>query len=310
MSRYLLGIRPTAPGFDKWEVMPKGLLPAGGLTRVAGRHPVGLEVSFNIATGRFEVVSVPVKSTIGSIGIPIVRAGAKFMRAMRDGVDLNVTFDGEFAVVSGIRTPCVINVEYDSLHKAYSLRVPGSPVYPVIFAGEDRDTKGKWIRRYGKQGYILFGLKDENVDITFLPAWLSVHAHRGASALQNISWTASDAGVAYLQPPSGHTSTTMGALRTENPSACKQTFVLDVSLAADSSTTVSLYMADVGGEGREQVVEVFDLGNKKRRVSVEKCSRLSRWHLFVFQNGKERSFSHFVSARSQGGRRCTFRSVF
>ena len=208
--------------------------------------------------------------------------------------------------------PCVLHVERGAATGRPRARTPedrGPPAedrYPAVFLGRDDATRGHWIGAYGTRGYVLFshGISPNNETVVHLPAGgpvADVRVHRdridAPSPLRFFNWAADEVGDAALDAPDGAGEPSLGAVGTSNPIACKQDVVVDVILAPGdhSNVSLSLYMADVGGRHRQQVVEVFDFDRVGTRVSP---SRLVE------------NFEHGVYDRWRYGRSVRFKLAY
>lgn len=246
MNEEILGIKPTSAGFKAFTVTPHM---AGYTTQISGTTPTpygDISVSVDLNTGVVTLI-VP-EGTTASIGLP------------KEGRTVNsITQNGK--AVSGSREDSSF-VYIDNLTEgSYTFKIgysgkiatakEESYEYPATFAGEDRETGGKWGSAYGSDGYLLLAANN-GADIRSLPDYVaSVTLNKGKRTVSSkVAKTA--------ELTAGAGSGKLGVYYSNGNVACDQTFTVDIKLNQKRDYTVILYFADCDGGGREQCVEMFD----------------------------------------------------
>jgi hypothetical protein len=278
LSREVLGIRSTAPGFSEFEIVPQL---GSELSWVAGSVPTPqgpIHFSFNQSSGRGDATIPP--RTKGRIGIP----GKD--RAIRE-VALNghLLWDGQFHLVDGVGGVASdedflylndmqpgdykFSVSYGSTASSFvqqPLLYPGGP------AGEDVRTSGNWGGVYGRDGYVLFDYDGAHEDRHELPPYVvSVQpSSRKNGGCLHARLAASTHDQRALAPSrSNEQNRNVGQLYTGDPVACQQTMTVDVDVVKDREYRVAFYFLDWERLGRRQAIEVFDLKTSNRLAPVQ-----------------------------------------
>jgi hypothetical protein len=187
LNEHALGVRPAAPGFERWVVDPS-LLHIEHLSAAAGSRPTPhgpLRVSHNLTAGVLEVLSVPAGSR-GELVLPFRAAHVVPVWASQHGTRACLAkMDEDRVLLSAApaaadkvrveRTPdgalklgpitSPISVCWDTTaltsveereHGGLAdiLTVPVAP--RAVRLPLDRSTRGQWKGKYGNKGYILF----------------------------------------------------------------------------------------------------------------------------------------------------------
>lgn len=291
----ILGVKPTKPGFETFDVMPRL---GRRLTSVSGNVPTvhGLiEAAFDFQTGKSRLV-VP-NGTTGRVGIP--KEGRLIRRVYVNGKRL---YDGNFYPVGGIAraTQDEEFLYLDSVSPgAYDIfALYGGPAIPwpmethlfeADFLGTDVSTQGNWKGTYGKDGYVLCNFNGDGADATSLPAYIrSVSFRKNGSFL----WTRNTDEIRALQSPGENSGRRNAAcFHTLDPLATYQTMTVDVETdpALSSTFRIALYFVDWDDGKRTSAVEVFDLESKKLISPLKIVSD--------FNGGKYLIYSYRLSCR-------------
>ena len=178
LSKFILGVTASQPGFMSVDITPfvSAAYPTvqGTVPVVHGTHSLTLEAKYSPSSATSNAtVHVGLQSP--------VHARAGFPLKSTDGCSLqNILVDGVVVAVHvtnrtgtqpqyGYTSPLPpgnhsVDVSYGSCSSSVRPPTPGSvwpfpdpPVYPIPSMTIDRDTRGNWTGRYGKDGYILFG---------------------------------------------------------------------------------------------------------------------------------------------------------
>lgn len=249
LSKEVLGIHALTPGFARFAVRPHlGSL----LDRVSGSIPTPFGpagASFDLIKGQCSV-SVP-EGTSADLFIP--KAGKRITGVTRCGAPIQPTGeDKDFFILHGLP------VGNHSFEIHYEGRTPAfimpSWKYKAEFVGEDTATGGNWRGVYGADGYCLFACGENGGDNSVLPGYIS--ELRIAKA-KRVCWETEASDRQALESPFGGPRR-LGALLTNNPIACDETFTVDVLLRENRLCTMALYFADRGDTDRRQAVEMFD----------------------------------------------------
>lgn len=207
MSRTLLGVAPTAPGYARFTVTPALGLggPGGGLARVAGTVPTpsgAITVSANVtlsddaltATARVDV-SVAWGTVLDELRLPaallqgpaspcarLVLASISFngtgeVRSILPASDgyVHVAGGGSSLSVSAVywRASCVLPPVTRAAFAPYPYAPFAPPTYPVSVA-IDNTTHGLWRDAgYGSDGLVLLGYEVGAADWVRLPPYVA-----------------------------------------------------------------------------------------------------------------------------------------
>jgi len=163
-----------------------------------------------------------------------------------------------------------------------SLRAFTNLNYRAKFVGFDRTTQGNWIGKYGADGYLFFG---------------DVVQKKFPSYVHNITWrpvgdlgssrflTTTTADSRALINTTDNNLRFLGAATTQNPSACLQTFTIDIVLSQNHRPfQVSLYFADWDTGDRRQMVEMRDYDTREIIAPSQLLSYFSMGVYAVYQH--------------------------
>lgn len=278
LSREVLGIKPTGPGFSSVEIIPHL---GRSLTWVSGSIPTPhgpVDFSFDQNSGR-GTATIPPKS-IGRIGIPgTERVIHKVLVNGRllwdgefhkvDGVD-GAAVDGEYLYVSGVQPG-----EYE-FAVSYGNEIPSliqeALIYPIGAAKEDAATRGNWGEAYGRDGYVLFNYDGVHQDRRELPSYIvSVQpsSRKNGGCLHALLAVSTQDQRAPAPDRGNELPRNVGQLYTGDPIACQQTMTVDIEARDEKRYRVALYFLDWDRLDRRQGVEIFDLKTLNRLAPVE-----------------------------------------
>lgn len=277
LSEEILGIRPLAPGFTRFSVMPRL---SAALTWVEGSVPTPfgpIRAAFDVETNRAEI-SVP-EGTSAEVGLP--KAGRTITA---------ITVDGRPATPLGEDSAFVyIALEGTGLHRIETscTGTLAEPVRePLRYAYEtspvqDSTTGGDWQGTYGSRGHILCSYDGDGRHRMRLPDFVRsvVFAKNGDRCLhRNIS----DRRALRSDRPDD-TLRRIGTVFTLDPAPCNQTMTVDIESRDDTPYRIALYFIDWERDGRRSAVEVFDLENKELLMPVQIVDRYGEGKYLVFE---------------------------
>jgi hypothetical protein len=281
LSREILGIKPTAPGFSTLEITPHL---GRTLTSVSGSVPTphgSVEFALNLTSGRASATIPP--NSIARIGIP--RSERTIRKVLCNG---RVLWDGESHNVNGVSAISaddhflyLENVHPGHYEFSVSFGTQASSftaqplLYPIGSAREDIGTSGNWPGVYGKDGYVLFDYDGPGKDRRELPPYIvAVHPSsqkNGGCRHAQVAIATQDQRAPAPSPSAGPISAefrNLGQLYTGDPIACQQTMTVDVEALQDKNYQVALYVLDWDRQARRQAVAVFDLKTLNRIAPV------------------------------------------
>lgn len=273
LSGYTLGIRPLSPGFGSFSIVPHL---AGELTWVRGDMPTPhgtISASFDILSGAC-TASIPEGTVAAEIALP---TGGRPVGTI--WVNGQVLLDTAFHAGKGIGA---MN-RADGYIYLKDVR-PGSYTFQMTFSGDyhpedipevpyhyritsfsrDSLTSGDWKRRYGRDGYWLFG-DPSRAHRKKLPSYVdSITMNEGRVEV----W---DAATRDSRAPEAPTRgrRVAGAVVTQDPKPCLQTMTINVGMKQDRPCRITLYFLDWQKKGRISAVELFDLNTLKILAPVQ-----------------------------------------
>jgi len=268
LSEEVLGIKPTAPGFATFDILPHL---GRTLTSVSGKIPTSLgdiQASFDISTGNCSVTSPA--GTVGRVGIP---KSEKTITSIN--INGSLAWDGAFHSVEGIGganedsmfvyltgvqpgTHTIV-VNYTGKTPLYS-ELTG--VYPATVIGIDSITSGNWGKVYGKDGYVLCDYNGNGIDKKSLPSYVtSVNYYKvkGNGLPLNVVWASNTNDRRALAPDTTNTYPRNAAcLYAMDGDQIGYTFTSNINILGTHDYNVSFYFLDWDNRGREISVEMFD----------------------------------------------------
>lgn len=300
LSQEILGIKPTTPGFATYSIVPH--LPSS-LTWVEGKThtPRGdIAARFDLETGNC-YVEAPA-DTIGRIGIPI--AGLTVNRVEFDGrVVLDkgepttieglkqVHKNGQFVYLEGVQPGRhEIKVAYEGQRQPWTEE---ATQYAATVVGTDTQTAGNWGGTYGADGFMLFNYNGDGQHQQSLPEYVESITWKqdGIGMPRNVTWTSeTDDPRAPATDATNDQPRKIGALSTQNPAACFQTFVVDVALKQEHPCQVALYLVDWDRADRQAVVNMFDLKTNNLIAPTQMIPDYAGGVYLIYQYNKSARF--------------------
>eukprot|EP01121_Diplochlamys_sp_Union-15-3_P007992 TRINITY_DN2085_c0_g1_i1.p1 TRINITY_DN2085_c0_g1~~TRINITY_DN2085_c0_g1_i1.p1 ORF type:complete len:839 (-),score=151.85 TRINITY_DN2085_c0_g1_i1:54-2570(-) len=278
LSTNLLGIKPTAPGFSRFDAKPQ----LGSMNFIEGSVPTPrgeISLRVDMIKGRIDL-KVP-KDSIARVGVP--SKNYKLRRIVSININdiavwpnnehntfkIDFESDESFILISEI--PSGIYHIHCEMEKYPNLMPfvtdPFPPArYSGQYIGKDTTTKGNWLGKYGKDGYVLFHYLGSD-DLSKLPSYVSqVQVTWGAGKSGPFPGPPPENDIRGLENPSGTHTRNIGCYYNE------LTFVLDITLRQEQSNQISMYLVDWdypngiwtggGGKGRREIIRVMDLETK------------------------------------------------
>ena len=175
LTEQILGLSPTSPGFTTFRFAPHF---GTKLTNVSGsvNTPKGtISAKMDLSKGTAEL-HCP-QGTTGSIEIP--RSNQSLVKLTLDGkviVTPSPTTDQVLVlpdrlVITNIQ-PGKHSLQFTPVN-SNQFRTTADPLtYPAKLVSTDKTTQGNWSDKYGKDGYILLGAKQDDTDESALPTYV------------------------------------------------------------------------------------------------------------------------------------------
>ena len=261
LSEEILGIKPTTPGFETFEVRPNL---TSEIDWVKGEVPTLhgiISISFDKLKGEMNL-SVP-ENTTANVAIPKLGIGSYTILVNRKSFapELN---DQNFYRLKGLASGSY-TIKFQPLTKVAIL--PKEP-FPYLYqpATEDSLTHGNWKSKFGSKGFVLFNFDSINKHDKKLPDFISDITLRLNGDVHLAVKTDDPRALELISGNEGHRK--LGAIITKDPAPCLQTMTVDIRCKANQSYQLSLYMVDWEKEGRRSAIEVFDLDNKSLLMPV------------------------------------------
>jgi len=271
LSEEVLGIKPTAPGFKTFNVVPHV---SGGLTWVRGNTttPLGvIEVYLDLKKGKATLQSP--SGAVGMFAIP--KAGRKIKSIT---INNQLAWNNQFQAVSGIATATEdsafiyfqnmepgrydFSIAYDGdLNKLRSQK--SAVTYPATLVNIDRPAH-RDLKKFGKEGYILFNYYAADKHAIKWPEYIDSVQWKTEGVGNPRSMHKAVAAASFWAPVDvqKRDSVMTGALTTRNPNACFQTFYTDILSHGNSAYQFTLYFADINKEHPEFIIDLFDYETK------------------------------------------------
>ena len=278
LTEEVLGIKPTAPGFSRVDVLPHL---GRTLTSVAGSVPTPrgrVAARFDVQSGACEVTIPP--GSVGHVGVPAVERRIK--RVVANG---QLAWDGRFHAVAGLgdahadsQFVHLVDVQPGKYVLAVGYEGETPPfvdvpfVYPVRFLKEDATTHGDWGGVYGRDGYVLFNYDGVGKDRRKLPGYVE-------NVINTISPYAKPLNAQVARDvtdrrrasgdPTNAMPRNVGYLHTDYPGASDITMTMNVVVKPNTKYRLALYVLGWNRPEQRQVVEVFDLATLKLVAPVQ-----------------------------------------
>jgi len=284
LSEEVLGIKPTAPGFTAFQIIPHL---GRTLTYVSGQMPTPLgiiQAGFNVSNGLC-TVSTPA-GTVGTIGIPKVE---KTINSIT--INGTLAWDGTFHSAAGIggASNDTEFVYFTGVQPGnYSLAVAYSGTTPVYnapaaqYAGQflkaDTNTSGNWGGVYGKDGYVLCNYNGNHSDKLSLPSYVaSVNYYMNSSGLPNATVWATNTNDprALASDSSNQNSRNATDYGTDFYVWNGDDMTFTINCTASRNYQVALYFVDWENEGRRLAVEMHDANTLNLIAPVQVVTNFS-----------------------------------
>lgn len=300
LSEEVLGIKPTAPGFATYQIVPHL---GRTLTHVTGKTPTPLgsiQASFNVATGACSVTAPA--GTIGTVGIPKVER-------IINSITINGTpaWDGAFHAVAGIAGAgedsefvyfTGVQPGTYAMAVSYVGATPGytapAEQYAARFIKADASTSGNWGGVYGKDGYVLCNYNGSYNDKKSLPSYVSSVSYYMAwgSGLPNastwISGTSDTRALAADATNQGNRSA--ASYYTDYYVGVRNTMTFTINCTGSNTYQVALYFVDWDNGGRRLAVELHDATTLDLVAPVKVVSDFSGGKYLVYTYNKSAKF--------------------
>ena len=268
LSEEVLGIKPTSPGFDTFDILPHL---GRTLTSVSGKTPTlkgDICASFDVSTGLCNI-STPI-GTVGRIGIPKDERNITSIK-----VNGKLAWDGTYYSVAGVG-----GASQDSQFVYFTGLLPGTYIinviyqgntpqytelanfYPAHYIGMDSTTRGDWGGVYGKDGYVLCNYNGNGKDKKSLPSYVtSVNYYKvkGNGLPLNCVWESNTNDRRALAPNAANkVPRTAACLYAMDADQIAYTFSFTVAISGTHEYQISLYFLDWDNKGRKIAIEMFD----------------------------------------------------
>jgi len=300
LSEEILGIKPTAPGFATYQILPHL---SRTLTFVSGTTPTPLgniQASFNVSNGLC-TVSAPA-GTMGTIGIPKVEKNISSIN-----INGNLAWDGTFHAVAGIggaredsEFVYFTNVPPGaySLSASYSGMTPSYIKPPEQYAAsvikEDSTTSGNWGGVYGKDGFILCDYNGNGSDVRSLPSYVSsvnYHMYGGNGLPLSVVWASgTNDSRALAANASNQITRNATCLFTDGYNGGRNTMTFTINCTGIRNYQVALYFVDWDNKGRQLAVEMFDANTLDMIAPVQVVTNFTGGKYLVYSYNQSAKF--------------------
>jgi len=279
LSEEILGISPTTPGYETFNVKPH--IAEVGWVKGSMPTPHGIiELSCNMKNGEM-ALTVPTNTT-ARIGIP--KTGKTIKNITINGKSITPEkADNDFVYI-GEWPAGQYNIKFQP-KKEVNESPKETFAYQYSPATEDLVTQGNWKGKYGSKGYILCNFDSINGHRKKLPDFVS----KVAFSLNGDVHYSNTKGDQRALVSETDTKYRIGAIITKDPTPCLQTMTVDVICKMNHTFQIALYMVDWEKESRRSAIEVFDLNNKALLMPVKLVKE--------YQNGKHIIFNADRSVR-------------
>ncbi len=292
LSEEALGIKPIAPGFSTYQILPHL---GRTLTYVSGQTPTpfgSIQGSFNVSNGLCAVSSPA--GTIGTVGVPKVEKSINSITINGtlawDGAFHSVagiggaSEDSEFVYFSGVQPGTYsIAVSYGGATPAYA---EPPELYGGTFVKVDSTTSGNWGGVYGKDGYILCNYNGNGNDAKSLPSYISSVTY---NVPHNAVWASGTNDARALATNSSNQGTRNATCYyTDQSSTPTMTFT--INSAGSQNYQVALYFVDWDNKGRRLGVEMFDAASLNLIAPVVVITNFYGGNYLVYSCNKSAKF--------------------
>lgn len=281
LTREMLGIKPTSPGFKTFEVKPHF---EGVATRVSGQvnTPYGeIKASFNLKTG-LDTLVVPA-NTEARLAIP--KEGMTIEKLELNGKTIKtISEDSDFIYIDNLTegTHCI-----RAYYSGECRQLPDEEFkYVITDIRTDHETQGEWFRKYGRDGYLIVGGDVDKQDLVKLPDYVeSVTFDFGKETIDQhrstiITPIDSKAMIPVSDDPNARKA--FGCYFSGGVQMCPA----EIRVRQNSPYTVAVYVADCDKGGRELMIDLFDIETGHIIAPSTRVSDLDGGVYFVFTYDK------------------------
>jgi alpha-L-rhamnosidase len=297
LNEEVLGIRPTAPGFATYQIVPHL---GRTLTYVTGAMPTPLssiQASFNVSNGLCSVTAPA--GTVGTVGVPKVEKNVNSIT-----INGTLAWDGMFHPVAGI-SGASNDTEFvyftGVLPGTYSLAVSYSgstPVYtapPAQYAAQfvksDSTTSGNWGGVYGKNGYVLCNYNGNGTDLQSLPSYVSSVNYFMIGGVENATWVSGTSDSRALAPNSSNQNPRNAtAINTAMDQGTLNTMTVTINCTGTNYYQIALYFVDWDNQGRRLAVEMHDANTLDLVAPVKVITNFYGGKYLVYTYNKSAKF--------------------
>jgi alpha-L-rhamnosidase len=301
LSEEVLGIKPIAPGFTEYAIIPHL---GRSLTWVKGTTPTpkgDIGMSIHVDTGEISM-SAPA-GTLGRLGIPKVEKTISSIRF--NGA---IVWDGVFHASNGVG-----GAEEDSDYVYLNQIQPGTHALSVKYSGttptyssplekydvngvrQDTVTGGNWGGTYGTEGYVLCSYDNAARDIRALPSYVTSVEYRNHHSLQ---WTNQTSDLRALSPDKSNSVPRKATcIYTGNGGPTdilrrwnNQPLTVTIGVDGTRPYQVALYFVDWDRMDRTIAVEMFDAKTLKMVAPVQVIKDHAMGHYLLYQYDKSVKF--------------------
>eukprot|EP01083_Nonionella_stella_P046378 124179_1 len=275
LNEYVVGFKIIKPGFQHVKIAP-ALLQSRASIPV--RNNKAIHIDFDGSIGRY-IVNIPIEmemdlylptTSLITTGNPVLYMnGRKYL----DQIKIIKTTHQTYWMIHLRQTQLRIHKNHyfkiavrSTDLPSHSKQIPNifpPPYYPATLVQKDFETKGNWVNKYGKDGYILFAYQSKTNNVMKLPKWVTSIEAVGASVLNN--WITTTTDTRALQNPNDPHQRALGAIYSNHTANQPPSFALNISIdrsmTRNASYYMSLYLCDWDHLNRKQTVHVFDALN-------------------------------------------------
>ena len=276
LSEEILGIKPVAPGFRHFEIIPH--LPAG-LNWVDGEMPTpagSIHAAFDIRTGKC-AVRIPPNLIADKIAIP--KTGRRIGKVEVNGhTGWKTSEDQDFLYLQDV-PPGEYHISVNYADELPIAKIKSEKWdYLISHFTQDSVTSGNWQQKYGREGYMLFGYGSGDSAAAGLPSYVKGMVFDKDSVL---IWNPRTSAPEVLRPPHAITAKA-AAFVTKDPWPTAQTMTMDIEFKDQLPHRVTLYLLDFDGRQRRTAMEFFDLKTLNILAPVQLVQHYERGNYLSF----------------------------
>ncbi|WP_214225074.1 alpha-L-rhamnosidase C-terminal domain-containing protein [Pedobacter sp. B4-66] len=284
LSEEMLGIKPLAPGFKEFEIIPHL---GDTISFVSGSTPTLqgiISANFNLKTGLTKL-TIPKGTKAKRLAIPLGGSTVKSLylngkliwnvKASSSSKTIQIK-NGYLNVSDLLPGKYEYKVVYDKVKEPKASNdLPWN--YPVNTFKQDSLTSGKWRDSYGKDGFMLFNQLGNGKHLQKLPAYISSVTLRNEANV-HLEVSANNS----VLSDSLNANQNLGAIVTKDPNPTQQTITMDIEAKDDQLHQVALYFLDWNNKERRSAVEVFDAKTLNLIAPVQLIKNYQKGKYLVF----------------------------